>query len=199
MSQSGSKIESRQIGEGTRIWGDTHVLKGASIGRNCNIGEGCFIENDVRIGNGVVIKNGVSVWDRIQLGDNVFVGPNAVFTNDPFPRAHPAFRTGPAGWRQTVVEAGASIGANATIVCGVTIGSWAVIGAGAVVTKNVGAHELWLGVPARRVGWACLCGRPLPEDLACECGLAWVMANGALSPSDPAAVQARLCGRQPSA
>ena len=178
----GARVDSAQIGEGTRIWAGAHVLAGARLGRNCNIGEGCFIENDVEIGDGVVIKNGVCVWERVRLGNHVFIGPEVTFTNDPYPRAHPAFRTGRSGWCPTVVLEGATIGANATVVCGTTIGRWAVVAAGAVVTTDVPANEFWVGIPARRLGWACPCGRRLHDQaLQCVCGLAFRVSAGRLA------------------
>jgi acetyltransferase-like isoleucine patch superfamily enzyme len=143
-------VESKQIGKGTRIWAFCHVLQGAKIGDNCNIGEHCYIESDVVIGDNVVIKNGVSLWDKVRIGDKVFIGPNACFVNDIYPRTkavNPDFLL-----KETVVDEGASIGANATILCGIKIGRYAMIGAGAVVTKDIPEFSLARGVPARIVG-----------------------------------------------
>ena len=170
-------VETDRIGEGTRIWAGAHVIKGAEIGPDCNIGEGVFIEGDVRLGRGVVVKNGVAIWSRVVIEDYVFVGPSAVFTNDLVPRAHPAYKTGPAGWLPTLVRTGASLGANATIVCGVEIGPWAMVGAGAVVTRSVPAHQLWTGNPAAFRKHVCHCGRALPPDLACVCGHRYRLAE----------------------
>ena len=147
-----SDTQSENIGEGTHVWQYTVVLPGAVIGRNCNIGAHCFIENDVRIGDGVTIKNGVQLWDRVEIEDDVFVGPNATFTNDPLPRS----RRG-AGGREpelmaTVVGRGATIGANATIVSGISVGRYAMIGAGSVVTGDVPEFSLVYGNPARIQG-----------------------------------------------
>lgn len=161
--------EGASIGAGTKVWHFCHVQSGASVGENCSIGQNVNISNNVRIGNGVKIQNNVSVYEGVELGDYVFCGPSCVFTNDLTPRAK--YPKGATAYRRTIVCEGASIGANATIVCGNTIGSWALIGSGAVVTSDVPAHALMLGVPARRRGWACECGQVLDEDLLCpDCG-----------------------------
>ncbi len=163
--------ESESVGPNTRIWAFAHVMSGARIGASCNIGDSTFIESGATIGDHVVVKNGVSVWDRVTLEDYVFVGPNAVFTNDRIPRAHPDYRSSPGDWLPTVVEEGASIGANATIVCGTRLGAWCVVGAGSVVNRDVTPHALVVGNPARRIGWVCRCGRRLRGDLHCRrCG-----------------------------
>jgi UDP-2-acetamido-3-amino-2,3-dideoxy-glucuronate N-acetyltransferase len=142
-------VESPFIGKGTRIWAFAHVLSGARIGADCNICDQTFIENDVRVGDGVTIKCGVQLWDGITIEDDVFIGPNATFTNDPFPRS----KQYPPKFAQTLVRRGASIGANATILPGVTIGEKAMIGAGAVVTRNVPPLAIVAGNPARIVGY----------------------------------------------
>lgn len=159
-------VEATAIGAGTRIWAFAHVLKGARIGRDCNIGDHAFIEGGARIGHQVTIKNGVAVWEGVTLRKNVFVGPNAVFTNDLSPRsprfAPVAARYRSKGWlSRTVVEQGASIGANATILCGIRLGRFCLIGAGAVVTRNVPPYALVLGVPGEVCGHVCQCGRRL--------------------------------------
>ena len=141
---SHSLVESDQIGDDTRIWAFTHILPGARIGKNCNICDHVFIENDVIIGDRVTIKCGVQLWDGLRLEDDVMVGPNATFTNDLFPRSKQPFEL-----QQTLVKKGASIGANATILCGITIGEGAMVGAGAVVTKNVPPRAVVMGNPAR--------------------------------------------------
>lgn len=151
-------VESQQVGAGTRIWAFAHVLQGAVIGTNCNIGDHCFIENAVRIGDEVVIKNGVSVWSGVTLEDRVFVGPNVVFTNDHVPRAK-VFHSSPA---LTLVRRGASLGANATLVAPVTIGRFAIVGAGSVVTRPVPDYGLVYGNPGRLIGFGCECGERLP-------------------------------------
>ncbi len=161
-------VETEDIGEGTRIWAFAHIMKGAIVGKNCNIGDHAFVETNVRVGDGVTIKNGVAIWDGVSLGDNVFVGPNAVFTNDLNPRAEVKKKR--EQFVCTEVREGASIGANATIVCGVTIGQYAFVGAGTVVLRDVPAYALVVGNPAKRVGFMCQCGERLPESLACTCG-----------------------------
>ncbi|MDP4198942.1 MAG: acyltransferase [Bacteroidota bacterium] len=142
-------VESDQIGAGTRVWAFAHVMKGARIGKGCNIGDHAFVESGVVIGDDVTIKNGVSVWDGVELGDRVFVGPNVAFTNDTRPRSK-VYHAEPV--RTSLLE-GASIGANATILAGITVGHYAMIGAGAVVTKDVRNFELVVGCPARHAGW----------------------------------------------
>jgi acetyltransferase-like isoleucine patch superfamily enzyme len=137
-------VDSPHMGDRTRVWAFAHVLPGAVVGADCNICENVFIENDVRIGDRVTIKNGVQLWDGVVLEDDVFVGPNATFTNDRFPRS----RQPPETLAKTVVRMGATIGANATILPGLTIGRRAMVGAGAVVTKNVPANAIVIGNPA---------------------------------------------------
>jgi UDP-2-acetamido-3-amino-2,3-dideoxy-glucuronate N-acetyltransferase len=142
-------VESAQIGNRTRIWAFAHILPGAVIGKDCNICDHTFIENDVIIGNRVTIKSGVQLWDGITLEDDVFIGPNATFTNDPFPRS----KQYPESFSRTMICKGASIGANATILPGLVIGSYAMVGAGAVVTKNVPPFAIVVGNPARITGY----------------------------------------------
>lgn len=144
MIHSLSDVQSGQIGEGTSVWQFCVILQGAKIGRDCNICSHCFIENDVVIGDRVTIKNGVSVWDGLRIEDDVFVGPNATFANDRYPRS----RNKQAKLEQVWVKKGASIGANATILPGVTIGENAIVGAGAVVTKDVEPDKVVCGNPA---------------------------------------------------
>lgn len=158
-----------EIGEGTKIWHFCHIQSGASIGKNCSFGQNVNVSNNVKVGNGCKVQNNVSLYEGVELEDYVFCGPSCVFTNDLTPRAK--YPKGHAGYKKTIIKEGASIGANATIVCGHNIGKWALIGAGAVVTADVPAHALMLGVPARRKGWACECGELLWEDLTCKkCG-----------------------------
>ena len=142
--------ESSRIGKGTRVWAFAHILPGAQIGEDCNICDGVFIENDVQIGNEVTIKNGVQVWDGVRLGHRVFVGPNATFTNDRFPRS----KQYPDKFAQTTIQDDASIGANATILPGVKIGRGAMVGAGAVVLRDIPARAVVAGNPARVIGYA---------------------------------------------
>ena len=167
--------ESDEIGPRTRIWAFVHVMRGARVGADCNICGHVFIEAGARVGNGVTLKNNVSVWDKVVIDDDVFVGPSAVFTNDLIPRAKVKKPT--EDFLPTFVKQGATIGANATIVCGVTIGPQAFVGAGAVVTKDVPAHALVVGTPAKLVGWICTCGWKLPESFLCRCGLSFRKVN----------------------
>jgi UDP-2-acetamido-3-amino-2,3-dideoxy-glucuronate N-acetyltransferase len=138
------------IGSGTYIWHFCHVMPAAVIGYHCTIGQNVFIDNNVRIGNGVKIQNNVSVYNGVRLEDDVFIGPSVVFTNVINPRS---FIERKNEFKPTLVLQGASIGANATIICGITIGEYAMIGAGAVVTKNVPAYALMVGIPAKQIGW----------------------------------------------
>ena len=159
-----------EIGAGTHVWHHAHVRSGAVVGRDCNLGKNVYIDAGAIIGDRVKIQNNVSVYVGITIEDDVFVGPSAVFTNDLFPRA------GSDHWEvgTTVVRRGASIGANATIVCGIEIGEWSLVGAGAVVAESVEANEMVAGNPARRIGWVCRCGRRTsrvherPADLRCS-------------------------------
>jgi len=160
--------ETTNVGGGTRIWAFAHVMEGAVLGRDCNVCDHVFIETGAVIGSRVTLKNNVLLWDGVTIEDDVFVGPNAVFTNDPSPRIR--FKRRPSEFLPTRVCAGASIGANATIVCGVTIGEEAMVGAGAVVTRDVPARALIAGNPGRRIGWVCACGRTLDDRLSCSCG-----------------------------
>lgn len=175
--------ESDQVGEGSRIWAFAHIMKNARIGAHCNIGEGAFVESGAVLGDYVVVKNGVAIWDRVEIESYVFLGPYCVFTNDRIPRSHPDYRTGPGGWEPTLVRSGATIGANATIVCGTTLGQWSFVAAGAVVTRDVPDHAMVAGNPARQIGWACRCGRRLGESLRCSCGLEYRMDEGRLAPA----------------
>ena len=161
--------EDVEIGEGTKIWYFCHIQSGARIGKKCSLGQNVNVSNNVKVGNGCKLQNNVSLYEGVELEDDVFCGPSCVFTNDLTPRAK--YPKGRASYKRTLIRHGASTGANATIVCGNTIGKWALIGAGAVVTSNVPDHALMLGIPARIRGWACECGELLPEDLKCEkCG-----------------------------
>lgn len=141
-------VQTKTIGEGTRIWQFCVVLPGAQIGSNCNVNAQCLIENDVQIGDRVTVKSGVQLWDGLRVGDDVFIGPNVTFTNDKYPRS----RRPPPTFARTELRRGASIGANATILGGVVIGEGAMVGAGSLVTRDVPAGELWMGHPARRRG-----------------------------------------------
>jgi acetyltransferase-like isoleucine patch superfamily enzyme len=142
------------------------VLPGAVVGEDCNICDHAYVEGGVRLGDRVTVKNAVLLFDGVTAGDDVFLGPDVVFTNDFTPRAH--IRKPRDEFLPTRVERGASIGANATIVCGTTIGANALVAAGSVVTRDVAPHGLVMGNPARRVGWVCVCGTPLDPGLSCK-------------------------------
>ena len=157
-------VQTQNIGENTNIWQFCVVLKNAKIGSNCNINAQVLIENDVIVGNNVTVKSGVQIWDGITLEDNVFVGPNVTFTNDFLPRS----KQYPKEFLKTTIKESASIGANSTIVGGITIGEYAMIGAGSVVTKDVGNQELWYGNPAKHKGYVCKCGQKCDDKLICN-------------------------------
>lgn len=161
--------EGAQIGEGSRVWHWVHVCGGARIGKGCSLGQNVFVGNDVIIGDNVKVQNNVSVYDAVRLEDDVFCGPSMVFTNVYNPRAAIVRKD---EYRQTLVRRGATLGANCTVVCGVTIGEYAFVGAGAVINRDVPPHALMVGVPARRQGWMCRCGVQLKGrgDIRCECG-----------------------------
>ena len=158
------------VGRRTRIWAFAHLLKGVTLGEDCNVCDHTFIEGRVRIGDRVTIKCGVSLWDGVIVEDDVFIGPNVVFTNDKRPRS----RKRPPQYPETILKQGCSLGANATILPGLTIGRWAMVGAGAVVTRNVPDYALVVGTPARRAGWVCQCGEKLTyrsgRTVDCDCG-----------------------------
>jgi len=153
-------VETEEIGPGTRIWAFAHVLPGARIGADCNICDHAFIESGVVLGNNVTVKNGVAIWQGVTVEDNVFLGPNCVLTNDPNPRSY--IKKSGVELQTTLIRANATLGANATILCGVNIGRFAFIGAGAVVLKTVLDFALVVGNPARQVGWMCQCATRLP-------------------------------------
>lgn len=158
-----------EIGTGTKIWHFSHIQSGAVIGNNCSFGQNVNISNHVKIGNGVKVQNNVSIYEGVELEDYVFCGPSMVFTNDLTPRAK--YPKGSAGYKKTLLKEGVTVGANATIVCGNTIGKWAMIASGAVVTKDVPDYALMAGVPARQIGWVCECGEVLHENMTCpKCG-----------------------------
>jgi UDP-2-acetamido-3-amino-2,3-dideoxy-glucuronate N-acetyltransferase len=177
-----------EIGPGTKIWHFSHVMAGAVIGRGCTLGQNVFVASGVRIGNNVKIQNNVSVYEGVILEDDVFCGPSMVFTNVSTPRSAVP-RNRPEDYKRTLVRRGASIGANATIVCGNTIGEYAFVGAGAVVTKDVPPRALVFGNPARLRGYACECGgtMPLGAPLRCTlCGQTWLEEDGTVRKAAPA-------------
>jgi UDP-2-acetamido-3-amino-2,3-dideoxy-glucuronate N-acetyltransferase len=161
--------EGATLGAGSRVWHFAHICAGARIGRGCSFGQNVYVGNDVVIGDNVKVQNNVSVYDAVRLEDDVFCGPSMVFTNVYNPRSAIQRK---AEYRPTLVRRGATLGANCTIVCGVTIGEHAFVGAGAVVNRDVPAHALMLGVPARRRGWMCSCGVQLQGlgRVKCGCG-----------------------------
>lgn len=167
-------IDTDEIGDRTRVWAFAHVMKGARVGSDCNIGEHSFIEDGATLGNNVTVKNGVSIWARVTVEDNCFLGPHCVFTNDMNPRAY--IKKGPEALLPTLIKANSTIGANAVIVCGNTIGRFAFVGAGSVVIRDVQEYALVAGNPARQIGWICECAAKLPMKVsavisdACACG-----------------------------
>jgi len=167
------------IGSGTKIWHFSHIMSGAEIGKNCVIGQNVNIGSNVIIGNNVKIQNNVSVYQGIIIEDDVFLGPSCVFTNVINPRA---FISRKSEFKKTVVKKGATIGANATIICGNELGEYCFIGAGAVVTKDVKPHALIVGNPGKQIGWVCECGKKLDiidkENLECSCGKKYKLING---------------------
>lgn len=173
-----------EIGEGTKIWHFTHVMKDSVIGRGCNIGQNVLVASGVRMGDGCKIQNNVSLYTGVVLEDHVFCGPSMVFTNVVNPRSEFARKS---EYKTTLVKRGATIGANATILCGVTIGAYAFVGAGAVVTHDVADHALVVGNPARPQGWMCRCGIKLRTDDAdarcASCGAAYLHRDGRLVPA----------------
>lgn len=166
-SHKSTEIEKKaKIGQGTKIWHNCQILSGAQIGKNCIIGHNCFVSSRAELGNNVKLESNIDVWDLIILKDFVFIGPSAVFTNDINPRAKYSKKKNPhyGKWISTIVKEGATVGANATIVCGVSrriIGKWAMIGAGAVVSKNVSDYTIVKGNPAEVTGWVCECGKKI--------------------------------------
>ena len=157
--------EDVSIGHGTKIWHFCHVQSGAKIGKGCSFGQNVNISNNVLIGDGCKVQNNVSIYEGVELHNYVFCGPSMVFTNDLTPRAK--YPKGKAGFKKTILKTGASIGANATIVCGCVVGQWAMVAAGAVVTDDVKDYALVAGIPARQIGWVCECGSVL-KKFECE-------------------------------
>jgi len=174
------------IGRGTKIWHFSHVMPGAVIGERCNLGQNVVVMPGTRIGNNVKIQNNVSIYEGVTLEDDVFCGPSCVFTNVMNPRSHVSRKS---EYRSTLVRRGASIGANATVVCGHTLGEYCFIGAGAVVRGDVPAFALMVGVPARRVGWICHCGLRLAlrdgRARCADCGATYRESGGVLAMIDP--------------
>ena len=175
------------VGDGTKIWHFCHVMPGAVIGERCNLGQNVVVMNGVRLGNNVKVQNNVSIYEGVELEDDVFCGPSMVFTNVMNPRSHVSRKN---AYRKTLVRRGSSIGANATIVCGVTLGEYSFVGAGAVVNSDVPAYGLVVGVPARRIGWMCQCGERLPDSgsgTCAACGTVYERAGDAIRRLSPVA------------
>ena len=170
-------VHSKNIGNNTNIWQFCVVLEKAKIGSNCNINAQCLIENDVFIGNNVTIKSGVQIWDGIKLEDNVFIGPNVTFTNDFLPRS----KQYPTSFLKTVIKKNTSVGANSTLIGGITIGEYAMIGAGSVVTKDVPKQGLVYGNPASLKGYVCECGNKLDKLECPTCAITYQMVNNILN------------------
>jgi acetyltransferase-like isoleucine patch superfamily enzyme len=169
------------IGTGTRVWQFVVILKGAEVGDNCNICANCFVENQAIIGSRVTIKSGVQIWNGIELKDDTFIGPNVTFANDVYPRSK-KWLDRPI---KTIVETGASIGANSTVLPGIIIGAHAMVGAGSVITNDVPAYAVVYGNPARIHGWICTCGEKLnikkTEKIVCHCGVGYTWLNDKIS------------------
>jgi len=182
--------EDVRLGEGTKVWHFVHVSSGARIGRDCSLGQNVYVGKDVTVGDRVRVQNNVSIYTGVELGDEVFLGPSCVFTNVVNPRASIDRKQ---AFERTGVGRGASIGANATIVCGHALGAYCFIGAGAVVTRDVPAHGLVVGNPARQIGWMCRCGERLPAvgpgddavDVTCAvCSAHYRLGPGGCTPDD---------------
>lgn len=156
-------VQTTTIGESSSVWQYSVILKGASIGEHCNVNCHCFIENDVVLGDYVTVKSGNYLWDGLRIANRVFIGPNVTFTNDVRPRS----KQYPDHFDQTIIEEGASIGAASTILGGIKIGKYAMIGAGSLATKNIEPYSLWYGSPARFKCYICSCGEKLTQELTC--------------------------------
>jgi|CXWL01.1.fsa_nt_gi acetyltransferase-like isoleucine patch superfamily enzyme len=159
-----------KIGDHTRVWAFCNIQEGAVIGEHCNICDGCFIEGGAIIGNHVTMKNGVEVFNGITIEEDVFLGAHTTFINDRYPRSN---RKDAWTLEKVLIKKGVSIGANSTIMCGVTIEEYSIVGAGSVVIKNVAPYTIVVGNPAKLIGYACRCGRKLNNDLICTCGLTY--------------------------
>ena len=168
-------VETDQIGPRTRIWAFAHVMKRAVIGSDCNICDHAFVESGVTIVNRVKIKNGVAVWEKVTIEDDVFLGPNCVLTNDINPRAE--INKGSDRFLPTYIKKGATIGENATIICGITLGEYSFIAAGAVVTRDVVPYSVMVGVPAQMAGYMCRCGEKIHFSKSCVCGRKYQFIN----------------------
>lgn len=172
-----------EIGRGTRIWHFCHIQSGASIGEGCSFGQNVNVSNHVKVGNHVKVQNNVSLYEGVELEDYVFCGPSMVFTNDLTPRAR--YPKGHTGYKKTLIKHDATLGANSTIVCGHTVGEYATVAAGAVVTKDVVPYALMAGVPAKRIGWVCKCGQVLDKFLSCpDCNRRYIQDKECVREAD---------------
>ncbi len=176
-----ARIVRERVGGGRHpVWAFAHVLRGARVGSDCNICDGAFVEGGAVLGDRVTVKNQVMIFEGVTIEDDVFLGPGVIFTNDIKPRAH-IKRSGDA-LLPTLVKRGATLGAGTVVVCGTSVGEHAFVGAGSVVTKDVAAHSFMVGNPARRIGWACICGERLPAELTCvDCGRRYVESGSAIA------------------
>lgn len=182
-------VESAQVGAGTRVWAFAHVMDGAIVGAGCNLGDHSFVESGARLGDRVTLKNGVSVWRGVSIEEDAFIGPGVTFTNDPQPRAF--IHRPPGQLLKTVIRRGATLGAQATILCGLEVGAFAFVAAAAVVTRNVPDHALMIGVPARQQGWVCDCAFRLEQQihgqfLCSSCQRWYSLENGRIRSLPPA-------------
>jgi UDP-2-acetamido-3-amino-2,3-dideoxy-glucuronate N-acetyltransferase len=186
-------VETEEVGEGTHVWAYAHIMEDAWIGKNCNVGDHCFIESRVVVGDNVTLKNGNMLFEGVTIQDGVFVGPHVFFTNDLYPRSarlpQARLRYSDKMWLlPTLVRQGASLGAGAVLLPGITVGEYAMVGAGAVVTKDIPPYALVRGNPARAIGWVCQCGQPLAFDdefsVCAACGLAFNHDGGLVKLSD---------------
>ena len=175
--------DSSQVGPRTRVWAFAHIVNGAQVGSDCNICDGAFIENGAVVGDRVTVKNQVMIFEGVTVEDDVFLGPGVIFTNDLRPRA--AIKRSGGALLPTTVRRGATLGAGVVVVCGVTIGAHAFVGAGAVVAKDVPDFGFVVGNPGRVIGWACICGHRLDSFLGCECGRRFELVAGQLVEVSP--------------
>jgi UDP-2-acetamido-3-amino-2,3-dideoxy-glucuronate N-acetyltransferase len=181
MHESAYIDEGAKVGDGTRVWHYTHIMKNAVVGSKCSIGQNVNIGSRAELGNNVKVQNNISIYDDVVIEDDVFCGPSCVFTNVINPRS---FIERKHEYKKTLIKRGASIGANATIVCGVTLGEYCFVGAGAVVTRDVPAYALVYGSPAKVKGWVCYCGDNLPANLTCAaCGKSYFRTDAGLKPN----------------
>jgi len=174
--------EGAKIGKGTKVWHFCHVMPGAVIGERSSLGQNVVVMSGTKIGDNVKIQNNVSIYEGVELEDDVFCGPSMVFTNVINPRSHVSRKS---EYKRTLVRRGSSIGANATIVCGVTLGEYSFVGAGAVVTTDVEPYAMMVGVPARRRGWMCQCGERLPDSgvgTCAACGTSYAKTQSGIQP-----------------